>query len=381
MKKIILNFYNYIRKLKIVLNIILITFLLFISLNFILGWAWEIRTNLKFKNFKPYDDVVLAALNLSQEDGLTLYLETFIDRKFDYEQFTEHAENSGYKNKFVNVTPQLGRKTISPENCKRNIFFYGGSTTFGYNVKDDQTIPSYLGKTLLKKKQEICVKNFGRGSYFSSQENILFQKHILNKKIKPEDIIIFLDGINENGNRSSRNTGFLFEVNRALNQDYWNMYKFTFPIFFDSLAINQFIKRVQKKYNLQKKTDLEQTNIFKLTDNLKHVYEKNILIRDGICKNLNLHCYSFLQPFATIHGKYFEKPTLGAIENRVLNVSENKELKEKYKVLSETKNIINIANSLEDTIFLSYVDGVHYSPLANEKISNKIYSIILDKLN
>ncbi len=154
MKKIILNFYNYIRKLKIVLNIILITSLLFISLNFILGWAWEIRTNLKFKNFKPYDDVVLAALNLSQEDGLTLYLETFIDRKFDYEQFTEHAENSGYKNKFVNVTPQLGRKTISPENCKRNIFFYGGSTTFGYNVKDDQTIPSYLGKTLLKKNKK-----------------------------------------------------------------------------------------------------------------------------------------------------------------------------------------------------------------------------------
>tara|TARA_B110000881_G_scaffold140887_1_gene124236 strand:+ start:188 stop:658 length:471 start_codon:yes stop_codon:yes gene_type:complete len=154
MKKTILNFYNYIRKLKIVLNIILITSLLFISLNFILGWAWEIRTNLKFKNFKPYDDVVLAALNLSQEDGLTLYLETFIDRKFDYEQFTEHAENSGYKNKFVNVTPQLGRKTISPENCKRNIFFYGGSTTFGYNVKDDQTIPSYLGKTLLKKNKK-----------------------------------------------------------------------------------------------------------------------------------------------------------------------------------------------------------------------------------
>ena len=154
MKKTILNFYNYIRKLKIVLNIILITSLLFISLNFILGWAWEIRTNLKFKNFKPYDDVVLAALNLSQEDGLTLYLETFIDRKFDYEQFTEHAENSGYKNKFVNVTPQLGRKTISPENCKRSIFFYGGSTTFGYNVKDDQTIPSYLGKTLLKKNKK-----------------------------------------------------------------------------------------------------------------------------------------------------------------------------------------------------------------------------------
>ena len=369
------------KKIKITLNIILITFSLFISINFILGWAWEIRTNLKFKNFKPYDDVVLKALNLSQEDGLVLYLETFIERKFDYEQFTEHAENNGYENKFVNVTPQLGRKTISPKNCKKNIFFYGGSTTFGYNVTDYQTIPSYLGKTLLERKKEICIKNFGRGSYFSSQENILFQKHILNKKIRSEDIIIFIDGINENGNKNSRNTGFLFEVNKALNQDYWDMYKYTFPIFFDSLAINQFIKRIQHKYNLQKKSNLEQTSVFKLKDDLKHVYEKNILIRDGICKNLNLHCYSFLQPFASIHGKYFEKPTQGAIENRALNVSENKGLKEKYKILSGTKNIINISDSLDDAVFLSYVDAVHYSPLANEKISNRILAIIEDKLN
>tara|TARA_B110001452_G_scaffold86549_1_gene70746 strand:- start:496 stop:1608 length:1113 start_codon:yes stop_codon:yes gene_type:complete len=369
------------KRMKIVINIILITVFLFISLNFTLGWIWEVRTNLKFKNFKPYDDVVLKALNLSQEDGLTLYLETFIDRKFDYDQFTEHAENSGYENKFVNVTPELGRKTISPKNCKKNIFFYGGSTTFGYNVTDEQTIPSYLGKTLLKNKQEICIKNFGRGSYFSTQENILFQKHILNKKIKSGDIIIFLDGINENGNRNSRNTGFLFEVNKAINQDYWDMYKFTFPIFFDSLAINQFIKRIQKKYNLQKKSKLAQTNVFTLNDNLKHVFEKNILIRDGICKKLNLYCYSFLQPFATIHGKYFEKPTQGAIETRVLNIGENKKIKEKYRLLSETKNIINITNALDDTASLSYVDGVHYSPLANEEISNKIYTIILDKLN
>jgi hypothetical protein len=370
------------KKLKIFFNISLMVIFFFITLNFILGWIWEFRTNSKFKNFNPYDDIVLKTLNLNQEDGLTLYLETFINRKFDYEQFTEHAENNGYKNQFVNVTPELGRKTISPENCKKNIFFYGGSTTFGYNVTDNQTIPSYLGKILLREKQEICIKNFGRGSYFSTQENILFKKHILNKKVKNGDIIIFLDGINENGNRNSRNTEFLFEVNKALNQDYWDMYKFTFPIFFDSLPVNQFIKRMKKKYNYQKETNLSQTDIFNLNDDLKHVYEKNILMRDGICKNLNLHCYSLLQPFATIHGKYFEKPIQGAIETRLLNIDTHKKsLKEKYKILSEIKNVINIADSLDNTTFLSYIDAVHYSPLASEKISKRIYTIIYDKLN
>ena len=170
-------------------------------------------------------------------------------------------------------------------------------------------------------------------------------------------------------------------MNKATQLKYWDMYKFTFPIFFDSLAINQFIKRLQKKYNLYKKSELDQNNVFDLNENIKHVFQKNVLIREGICKNLNLHCYSFLQPFATIHGKYFDKPTQGAIETRVLNIEENKQLIKKFKLLKETKNIINIYDSLDNTMFLSYVDGVHYSPLANEKISNKIYSIILDKLN
>ena len=56
------------------------------------------------------------------------------------------------------------------------------------------------------RKCKICIKNFGRGSYFSTQENILFQKHILEEKIKYGDIIIFLDGINENGNRKNEDS-------------------------------------------------------------------------------------------------------------------------------------------------------------------------------
>ena len=82
-------------------------------------------------NFPKYinDDVVLKALNLSEKDGLDLYLETFINRKFEYEQFTEHAENNGFNNKFVNVTPDLGRKTISPEICNQNIFLWPESAT------------------------------------------------------------------------------------------------------------------------------------------------------------------------------------------------------------------------------------------------------------
>ena len=367
---------SYIKGLQISLNIIFLTILLFFLLNFVLGLVWEIRTKLKFKNFKPYDDVVLKALNLSEKDGLNLYLETFINRKFDYEQFTEHAENNGFNNKFVNVTPDLGRKTISPKICNQNIFFYGGSTTFGYNVTDNQTIASYLGQLLIDKDLNICVKNFGRGSYFSTQENILFQKHILNKKIFKNDIILFVDGINENGNRNSRNTGFLFKSMKAVNQDYWDMYKFTFPVFFESLAINQFINRIKKKLNIENKHKHYQQNIFDIEDNIADVYQKNVFFRKGICKELELNCFSFLQPFATIHGKYFDKPVKGAIEVRILNIEENIKLKKKYNMIKNFKNIIDISDVLDEAKKLSYIDAVHYSPDANKIIAKKIFNIV-----
>ena len=106
--------------------------------------------------------------------------------------------------------------------------------------------------------------------------------------------------------------------------------------------------------------------------------ENNVLIRKGICENLNLNCYTLLQPFATIHGKYFDKPTVGAIETRVLNINENIKLKEKFNLLKSTQNIIDISNSIDGSNELSYVDGVHYSPHANKIIAEYIYYIILN---
>ena len=377
------------KKLQLFVNLLFINLLLLILLNFALGWIWEIKTKVKFKNFKPYDDIVLKALNLNEKEGLKLYLETYIERKFDYDQFTEHAENNGYDNKYVNVTPVLGRKTISPTDCNKNIYFYGGSTTFGYNVTDFQTIPSYLGEMLIENNQKICIKNFGRGSYFSTQETILFQKHILNKNIKKNDIIIFLNGVNENGNRNSRNTRFLYNSNEVLNQKYWDMYKYTFPIFFDSLAINQFVKRIQKKFDLQKKDTLDQTNIFEQKDDLEHVYQKNIDIRNGICQTIKVNCFNLLQPFASIHGKYFENSVGGAAQNQVriyqqalnLEVGQSGSLLKKYNSLKDTFGIIDISSSLKNSVKLSYVDGVHYSPDANKKIAIRIYNIIFNEIN
>jgi len=105
------------------------------------------------------------------------------------------------------------------------------------------------------------------------------------------------------------------------------------------------------------------------------------LFRKGICNELNLNCFSFLQPFATLHGNYFKQPIKGAIEVRILSIKENIKLKKKYNILKNVTNVIDITNSFDESKDLSYVDGVHYSPSANEALANEIYNIIEDKLN
>ena len=370
------------KKIQIFANIIFITFLLFILANLLLGIVWEIRTKIKlnYTDFKAFDKVVRKALDLNEEDSNQLYIETYIQRKYDYVQWVEHAENNGYDNKFVNVTPKLGRKTISPKNCEKTVFFYGGSTAFGYGVTDNQTIASYLGQIFINNKQKICVKNFGRGSYFSTQETILFQKHLLNKEINKSDIIIFLDGINENGNSPSRNTGFLYEAQKVLQQRPWDMYKLTFPTFIESLPVSQFINRLITKYKAPKRSEYQEKSIFDIPKETKFVYEQNILLRDSICKKLNINCYNLLQPFASVHGKYFDKPSEGIFPNMLLQPVMMKQLEDKYKILKNSDGIIDISDAFSQTDPLSYIDGIHYSPSGNRIIAERVYDIIKDDL-
>jgi hypothetical protein len=77
-----------------------------------------------------------------------------------------------------------------------NIFFFGGSTAL--NVGPDwTTIASYLQADLNRHNLEkpVRIYNFGRGSYFSTQERILFQQLLLDGHIP--DMAIFLDGVND----------------------------------------------------------------------------------------------------------------------------------------------------------------------------------------
>jgi hypothetical protein len=118
----------------------------------------------------------------------------------EYDVYTQFKEIP-CEGKYVNVDsrgfrPIVGQKPWPPREGDYVVFVFGGSTTFGYGVEDNLTIASHIQK-LLNANYGISasVYNFGRGSYFSVQERLLFEKLLLGGFIP--HMAIFVDGLND----------------------------------------------------------------------------------------------------------------------------------------------------------------------------------------
>jgi hypothetical protein len=152
----------------------------------------------KHKGFDPslapmYPDLAPQDINQLMSDSRRISQE--------YESYTQFREVAPYRSKFVNVdehgirlSKDQGPWPPSPDHF--NVFFFGGSTAFGYGLPDQQTVPSFL-QDLLRNEGGLraAIYNFGRASYFSPQERVLFEK-LVHGGFVP-DMAVFLDGSNE----------------------------------------------------------------------------------------------------------------------------------------------------------------------------------------
>ncbi|MFC1835396.1 SGNH/GDSL hydrolase family protein [Thermodesulfobacteriota bacterium] len=157
----------------------------------------ENEAPLKYQEFHPF--LLSVYPGFSQEQIDRLISDT---RRVPqvYDPFTQFKEPA-YESKYVNVSPVGYRvsKNQGPWPTSRDdfkVFIFGGSTTFGYGVADDQTIPSYLQEYLSKHVDaDVRVYNFGRCAYFSVQEGILLRKLLLDGHVP--NLVVFLDGLND----------------------------------------------------------------------------------------------------------------------------------------------------------------------------------------
>jgi hypothetical protein len=181
--------------------LLLNTLLLFVVLNLLCWGGLEIRKIRSRPSYLTYSDAWYRSVypNMPDADWKELIRETK-DRPFGFQRYTMFTEVP-YRGRFVNISdqgyrliPEQGPWPMDPRNY--NVLTFGGSTMFGYAVADDQTIPAYMQLILRKSEgRNVCVYNFGRRAYFSTQERILFEQ-LLRDGAKP-NLVVFMDGLND----------------------------------------------------------------------------------------------------------------------------------------------------------------------------------------
>jgi hypothetical protein len=164
----------------------------------------DLRTpyQLKWIDFKAYGERADKQLVSRMLDDFT----KLASRGFIYQPWVQFSEPE-FHGELVNVdTDAFGhpvRRTpdiVGPSDQTIDVYVFGGSTTFGYNVADTETWPYFLGRELNERAAEndsgisVKIHNYGRGYYEPSQEVALLL-HLIRRGAKPA-IVIFMDGVN-----------------------------------------------------------------------------------------------------------------------------------------------------------------------------------------
>jgi len=105
-----------------------------------------------------------------------------------------------FRGSYINIDEKGFRRTWnatpSPDPRAARVFMFGGSTTWGYGVRDEFTVPSLVAKKLAGSiKPAPWVVNFGEAGYVSTQELITLMLELREGNVP--DVVVFYDGVND----------------------------------------------------------------------------------------------------------------------------------------------------------------------------------------
>ncbi len=193
---------RWLARYKVFAVVVFNTALLLAVVNVVLHYGFKVYDkNPYVPLYDEYGEELIAKAypGMSKADRDQLLTEIWL-QDFEFQPFIQYREKK-LRAKFTN-TSEYGFRFIKdqgpwpPPADSILVYVLGGSTTFGYGVADDQTIPSYLQEYLREHLQSaVHVYNFGHAGFYSSQERILLQQ-LMVSDCGPH-VAVFLDGINE----------------------------------------------------------------------------------------------------------------------------------------------------------------------------------------
>ena len=310
----------------------------------------------------------------TSQEVFKLLSETW-SRPFEFEPYTLFKEKS-FDGKFVKVSKD-GYRLVKdqgpwpPKNENLNIFIFGGSIAFNYSLPDDETIASFIQENLRKDfGDRICIYNFGRGYYFSSQERILFEKLLLAGFVP--DIALFLDGINE----------FYFKNDEPLLSDKLShaLNKTNFLLKSDIVRLVKLLVHNKKNYNgvcVTSEKEKEQTG-----NSIVNRYLINKKIIESIAVSFNVTPLFIWQPAPTYnYDLQYHSFAKGGFGRHNFSSYGYKIMDQifKSKRISFGNNFLYLADMQNNLKYPLYVDKTHYTAHMSEKVAKEIYSFIKGK--
>ena len=237
-----------------------------------------------------------------------------------------------------------------------DIYFFGGSTMFGFNVLDYETIPSQFVQIYKQKfpnGKSIRVHNYGTPTYYSYQELMLFSNLVYNGH-KP-DIVVFLDGIND----------FWFATAAYYRQSYFSyIFRQVFEKGLKTDGKFQLVDTADAMFMNPKSIPLDQYNE-KLVSN----YFENIGNIRFMCNVSGAKPFFFAQP-----SPFYNYPNQQ--KDPVCFKDTNTRFNYIYPLVkkrgSEQKDFVFLGDMLHDENGYPFIDGLHYSPAFIRKVASRM---------
>jgi hypothetical protein len=300
---------------------------------------------------------------------------------FIYQPWVQFSEPP-FQGKHVNVDlDERGiptRHTVNPFNSTHlpviRIFTLGGSTTFGYNVSDEHTWPSYLAEILNDRAQTqhlgvyFEVVNYGRGFFYPTQETVLAMD-LLKSGHRPS-LMIFMDGVNLGPDEDVPTFTEKFErqfAERQFSSETLIVHQMKWvPVVRLALAF-------QRRFlgnNTEAETRKADQKAGSTVDHVINRFIQDRMIAEGTLNQYSVRSLFFLQPDA-VHNY----PLLSFRKTVPDSFHLERERRETfYKRMSGTKGVTDLTNLFQVWGLgrKAIVDDCHYSPSFNRFLAEHV---------
>jgi lysophospholipase L1-like esterase len=294
-----------------------------------------------------------------------------------------------FKGKYLNINDQGLRFTVpsdlsdSETTKKINIFMFGGSTLWGWGVRDRYTIPSQLVEALAKHKIKAEITNFSEPGYVTTQELIDLIMQLQRGKVP--DLVIFYDGVNDvyaayqSGVAGIPENEWKREMEYNLSNRYGQLRRLFLLKSLDEFYLGRKIKELSQKLEL---TTMKRKINDGLEKKIVEIYLNNLKIIDGISKTYGFKTMYYWHPII------YYKNYLTNFEEYYNNDDEMKKLYFKtYDILRQEKpilaryNFYDISDILADSKESLYIDYCHLNEEGNKEIAERIANDVINIIN